>query len=178
MAATIAAYDEAADAYQQYWRERRPRDAIRRFAELAGRGSRVLDAACGPALDVRLLADAGLSVVAGDVAGGVMQVAKTLFPKSPVARWDLRQLPFADETFDGVWAAAALQHLPRDGIRSALAELTRVQRAGPVFASFRRGEGDLEAVEDPPAGTVYATTVSADECKALLLDAGYRNVEV
>lgn len=176
--ASVAAYDKAAVAYQEQWRQRRPLDAVRKFAALAGRGAVVLDAACGPALDVRVLRDAGLRVVAGDLSGEVMRVAKMLFPKGSLARWDYRRLPFLDATFDGIWAPAALQHLPRAEIRPALAELRRVQRSGPAFVTFRAGSDDLGPVEDPPAGLVYATAVTADELKALLLEAGYSEVEV
>lgn len=175
---TIAAYDEVATEYQEHWRARRPLAAIRRFADMVGRGGRVIDVACGPALDVRLLRDAGLAVVAGDLSQESMRVGHTLFPKGALARWDFRRLPFSDDMFDGVWAPAALQHLPRGHLRRGLAELRRVQRRGPVMLSFREGSGDLEPVQDPPAGTVYATTLTADELKALLLGAGYGQVQV
>lgn len=175
---TLAAYDRAAEDYQEQMSQRRPLDAIRKFAGMAGRGARVLDPACGPALDVRVLRDAGLMVVAGDLSEESMRLGKVLHPKGALARWDFRRLPFAHGTFEGVWAHGALQHLPRAHIRAALAELRRVQRSGPVFLSFREGAGDLDPVEDPPAGIVYATTVSADELRALLLDAGYGEVEV
>lgn len=177
-AKSVAAYDAAADAYQERHRDLRPRDAARKFAALAGRGGRVLDPACGPALDLRLLRDGGLHVVAGDLAHEAMRVGKTLFPKGSLARWDFRRLPFPDDIFDGVWAPAALQHLPRVEIRAALAELRRVQRRGPMFLTFAAGDSDLEAFDDPPAGTVYLTRVSEDELHALLVAAGYREVEV
>lgn len=178
MSHTLAAYERGAAQYQEFWRDRRPRDALRRFAELTGRGGRVLDPASGPALDVRLLRDAGLHPVAGDLAFEPLRLSKVLHPKGSLARWDLRRLPFADATFDGIWGPTALQHLPRAHIRPSLAELRRVQRRGPIFLSFREGFGDLEPVDDPPVGTVYATTVTAAELQALILDAGYRQVEV
>lgn len=178
IADTLAAYDHAAEVYQEHRSDRRPLDAVRKFAGLAGRGARVLDVACGPVLDVRVLRDAGLKVVAGDRSHEAMRIGKLLFPKGSLARWDFRRLPFADETFSGIWAHAALQHLPRAHMRAGLVELRRVHRDGPIFLSFREGSGDLEAIDDPPAGTVYATTVSADELRALLLDAGYIEVEV
>lgn len=172
------AYDEAATAYLDHWKDNRPLDAVRKFAGLAGRGTCVLDVACGPALDVRLLRDGGLHVVAGDRSHEAMRVGKTFFPKGSLARWDYRQLPFAAAAFDGIWAPAALQHLPVSQIRSALAELRRVHRRGPIFLTFPLGAADLAPFEDPPAGTVYATAVSADELKALLLTAGYVEVEI
>jgi len=119
-----------------------------------------------------------LKVVAGDLSHESMRLGRLLFPKGSLARWDFRRLPFPDDVFGGVWAPAALQHLPRAQIRPALAELRRVQRSGPVFATFRQGAGNLDPVEDPPAGTVWATSVSSDELRALLLGAGYGEVEV
>lgn len=175
---SVDAYDASAADYQEEWRDRRPLDAVRKFATLAGRGARVIDVACGPALDVRLLRDAGLQVVAGDRSEAAMRLCQTLFPKKPLARWDYRALPFSDATFAGVWAPAALQHVPRTQMRAALGELRRVHAGGPIFVTFREGSGDLEPVEEPAVGTVYATSVSPDELKALLLDQGYTDVEV
>jgi ubiquinone/menaquinone biosynthesis C-methylase UbiE len=176
-AMSIKAYDEAAAAYLDHWKDARPLDAVRKFSGLAGRGAVVLDAACGPAVDVRLLRDGGLHVVAGDRSHEAMRVGKTFFPKGSLARWDYRQLPFADATFGGIWAPAALQHLPVKEIRPALAELRRVHDRGPIFVTFPQGHANLAPLEDPPAGTVYATAVTEDEVKALLLAAGYVEVE-
>ena len=175
---TVAAYDAAAAEYQEAWRQRRPLDAIRKFSALVGRGGRVLDVACGPALDVRLLRDAGLKVVGGDRSHESMRLARTLFPKGSLARWDYRRLPFGDGVFDGIWAPAALQHMPRGQIRRTLGEWRRVQRKGPIFVTFREGSDDLQAIEDAPAGTVFATSVSVEQLRALLVDAGYDEVEV
>lgn len=175
---SIAAYDAAAEAYQQAWWDHRPLDAVRTFARMAGRGALVIDVAAGPVLDVRVLRDAGLVVVAGDRSAASMAIGGKLFPKKPLAVWDYRRLPFVDATFEGVWAPAALQHLPRAEMRAGLAELRRVHRAGPIFVSFREGSGDLELVADEPAGDVHVTSVSEPELKALLADQGYASVEV
>jgi SAM-dependent methyltransferase len=175
---SIAAYDNAAHEYHDLWKEHRPLDAVRAFGSLAGRNARVVDVACGPALDVRLLRDQGLDVFAGDRSEELMRIGHMLFPKRPLARWDFRRLPFPDDAFDGVWAPAALQHLPRREIRAALSELRRVHRRGPIFVSFREGRSDLELVDEPGIGEVYLTTVTAAELKTLLLDQGYQQVEV
>ena len=177
MEQSIATYDEAAADYHEFWKERRPLDAVRRFGRLAGRGALVLDVASGPGLDVRALRDVGLTVVAGDRSGENMRIGHLLHPKRPLGRWDFRRLPFADDTFEGIWAPAALQHLPRHELRAGLGELRRVHRQGPIFVSFRLGHGDLELVEDPPAGEVHATSLIPDEVVALLLDQGYTKVE-
>ena len=177
MRSTVDSYDQAAADYHAFWKERRPLDAVRRFSRLAGRGAVVLDVASGPALDVRPLRDAGLVVVAGDRSHENMRIGQVLHPKRPLGRWDFRRLPFADATFEGIWAPAALQHLPRRELRAGLRELRRVHRMGPIFVSFRLGNGDLEPVEDPPAGEVHATSLLPEEITALLLEQGYARVE-
>ena len=174
----VAVYDAAAEEYERAWRGHRPLDAVRKFSALAGRGARVVDVASGPALDVRLLRDAGLKVFAGDLSHESMRVGKLFHPKGALARWDFRRLPFPDGSFAGVWAPAALQHLPRRGLRTGFRELRRVHATGPIFVSFPEGSTDLAPSDDAPAGAVHTTAVSPEECRALLLDAGYGEVEV
>lgn len=174
----IEAYGRAAQEYHDLWKELRPLDAIRTFGTLAGRDARVIDVACGPALDVRLLRDQGLAVFAGDRSEELMRIGHVLFPKRPLARWDFRRLPFSDAVFGGVWAAAALQHLPRREMRAALGELRRVHASGPIFVSFREGQSDLAVTDEPGVGTIHVTSVTGDELKTLLLDQGYQQVEI
>ena len=57
-------------------------------------------------------------------------------------------------------------------------ELVRVQRGGPIFLTFPEGESDMGLIEDPPAGEVQVTSVSAEELRGLLLRMGYVDVEV
>lgn len=175
---TVHTYDRCAAAYLDAWKDRRPRDSARSFARMAGAGALVLDVAGGPGLDVRLLRDVGLRAASGDLSPECMKVARTFFPKGLLARWDFRHLPFADRTFDGIWAPAALQHLARKDIIPALRELQRVQRGGPLFLTFPEGETDLGTMEDPPAGTVRATSVTPEQLRGLLLRLGYVDVEV
>ena len=52
----------------------------------------------------------------------------------PALVGDLRALPFADASFDGVWACAALVHLPEADAVGAMAELARVAKPGALVA--------------------------------------------
>lgn len=175
---TVNAYDRCAAEYLQAWKDRRPRDSARTFARMAGADAMVLDVAGGPGLDVRLLRDAGLKAASGDLSAECMRVARTYFPKGLLARWDYRKLPFADATFGGIWAPAALQHLPRRAILPALREFKRVQSGGPIFLTFPEGETDMAPMDDPPAGVVQVTSVTPEELRGLLLRMGYVDVEV
>ena len=176
--ATVNTYDACAEEYLQAWKDRRPRDSARTFARMAGDGALVLDVAGGPGVDVRLLRDMGLKAASGDLSAECMRVARTFFPKGLLARWDYRSLPFADDQFSGIWAPAALQHLPRRAILPAMREFRRVQATGPIFVTFPEGESDMAPMEDPPAGMVQVTSITPEELQALLLRIGYVDVEV
>jgi catechol 2,3-dioxygenase-like lactoylglutathione lyase family enzyme len=86
-------------------------------------------------------------------------------PRSPV--WNLRQLGFASETFDGVWCAAVLLHLTRRDAPDAVAELARVLRPGGLLhLSLKEGVG--EAVTGEAIGEVrFFTYYAPAEVRAL-----------
>jgi SAM-dependent methyltransferase len=46
---------------------------------------------------------------------------------------DMRDMPFSDDSFDGVVSVAAIDHLNQEGIAKALAEVTRVLRPDGQF---------------------------------------------
>ena len=51
-----------------------------------------------------------------------------------VMRADLRSLPMAGETLDGIWCCAALLHVPLHETMDVLAEIRRVLRHGGHLA--------------------------------------------
>lgn len=95
----------------------------------------VLDAGCGSGRDARLLADRGASVIGVDISEGLLRVARRDNPDIDFVDGDLRQLPFDDAMFDGVYARTSLLHLETvDDMQQALRELARVLRPnGALF---------------------------------------------
>jgi SAM-dependent methyltransferase len=51
-----------------------------------------------------------------------------------VVRGDLRCLPLASLSTDGIWCCAALLHVPHDQTMDALGEMRRILRPGGCFA--------------------------------------------
>ncbi|HMP01628.1 MAG TPA: class I SAM-dependent methyltransferase [Gemmatales bacterium] len=130
---TLAAGPEAlrvdADAYLDHETWLRPAFAL--LGDVAGR--RVLDFGCGHGMAGVLLAERGAQVVGFDLAGGyVAEAAARSAVHRLTQRWAGVQaagerLPFADRSFDRVWAHAILHHLD---LPTAAAELRRVLRPG------------------------------------------------
>ena len=69
-----------------------------------------------------------------DRTDALLSAGRCPYPSLPLVRADLRYLPFQALSFDGLWAAASLTHLPKPKARRALTELRRLVRPGGFFA--------------------------------------------
>lgn len=135
VAASVAAYSEHADAYAAHNADSMAAAAAR-FAGLLADGASILDAGCGPGRDLARFAALGHRPVGVDLNPDFVAIART---RGTAHLGDLRQLPFADNHFDAVWACASLVHLPEDDTTAALRELHRVTKAGgPVCVSVKQ----------------------------------------
>lgn len=139
---TIAAYDAMADAYAARFQHTTLTAYIQRFVDLLGGGSRILDAGCGHGRDCADFRGRGLDPIGLDLSRGLLRQAQTR-TDAPLIQGDLRFLPLARASFDGVWSCASLVHLCPDDLALAIAEFARVLRAGgALFISTRAGIGD------------------------------------
>ena len=111
----------------------------------------VADLGCGPARDGAILAEAGHRMAGIDRSAGMLAQAANLLPRR-VAQADLRSLPLASGSLDGIWCAAALLHVPHGQTMSVLGEMHRVlRRDGRLALITAAGQGTrLEEVSYAP----------------------------
>lgn len=145
--ATQAAYSSIATDYARKWHQPPPWmvDELDRLAGLLGQDARVADIGCGPGHHTRLLRDRGLRANGFDLSEEMLAACGT----SGVVRADMLTLPLATGALDGIWCAAALLHVPRLSVPTALAEFARVLRSGGELA-LAVAEGDGERWETVP----------------------------
>lgn len=175
---SVAAYDEHAAAYQLGLRRHRPASELRRFAQAAGRGTIVLDAACGPANDLRLLRDAGVHPIGLDLSHGALVHARMLLPRDGLVQAAVQDPPFGDGVFGGLWCNGTLTHLPRDQWRATFAALVRTLGQGPVTLLCYRGEVDLTEVVDDVLGTIHVSAATEEEVAGMFDERGLEDVRV
>jgi ubiquinone/menaquinone biosynthesis C-methylase UbiE len=147
------------------------------FLTQAGPGTTILDLGCGAGRDLACLSAQGASVVGADLSAGMLAQAKQ-HGVGQLLRVDMRRLPFADDSFGGVWCSASLLHLPKQDAPGALAEMHRVLApGGPLMLAIQQGDG--EAWETWPYGTVerFFARYQPDEIARLLTEAGFTVVE-
>ena len=148
-----AAYDQIAGQYASR-RAGLDRSFPQLRAALAGRLPRVADIAdlgCGPGLDGAQFARAGHRVTGVDRSAGMLAHAARALP-GRVVRGDLRRLPLASRSIDGIWCSASLLHVPHDQTTAALDEMRRILRPGGCLALVTAaGQGArLESVPYAP----------------------------
>ncbi|MBT3412944.1 MAG: class I SAM-dependent methyltransferase [Candidatus Jacksonbacteria bacterium] len=98
-----------------------------------GPASRIslLDVGCGNGRFFEMLQDVSCEYQGVDASEGMIREARKKYPQTPFTIGDMRDLPFADNSFDGVIAIASLNHmLSHADQKKALKEMFRVLKPG------------------------------------------------
>ena len=130
-----AVYDEIAGLYtgRQAGRGRSFPDLMAAFTASLPDAADIADLGCGPARDGATFAEAGHRVTGLDRSAGMLALAAGAL-SGRVAQADLRSLPLATGSLDGIWCCAALLHVPQDQAGTVLGEMRRVLRRGGHLA--------------------------------------------
>jgi SAM-dependent methyltransferase len=141
---------------------------------------KVLDIGCGNGKDTGYLITKGASVVAMDFSSGMLGEARSHVQNGLLCRMDMRNLAFANEVFDGVWANGCIYHVPKVEVVHVLKDIMRVLRPLGIF-SFNVKTGSGERLEDSPrsfsGGPRFYAYYTISEMKKLLKGAGFAVLE-
>jgi SAM-dependent methyltransferase len=102
----------------------------------------ILDIGCGPGRDLKTFSDLGHCAVGLDGAESFAQMARE-YSGCEVWHQDFLQLNLPDQYFDGVYANAALFHVPSVELPRVLGELhATLKPGGVIFTSNPRGHNE------------------------------------
>ena len=133
---TVQAYERHQDRYLQEWNSQRykiPPHLKAWVAHLPKEGV-LLDLGCGPGQDTHYLRRKGFSVYGVDLTWSFLQAAKRRAAWASLLQADMRFLPFPEQVFDGIWAAASVIHLPKARARTLFRKLFRLTKPGGWLA--------------------------------------------
>ncbi len=133
----------------------------------------ILDLGCGSGRDMAWFEARGARLIGADLSFGMLAEARKN-ARGPLCQLDMRRLAFASGRFAAVWCQAALLHLPKRLVPTALAEIRRVLAPGGV-AHVAVQQGDSEGYETRPYEPVerYYAHYQPHELAALLREAGF-----
>ena len=106
------------------------------FNQLPGRN--ILDLGSGPGRDALFFRENGFQPICVDIATNMARATHRQGLLSCVG--DAEELPFADNSFAGVWAYTSLLHMPKNKFPDALREIERVlDDSGVLFLGMKEG---------------------------------------
>lgn len=176
-----AYYDQRAPEYDDWWLGRgrfadreRPgwNEELRRLENIVAElpPKRTLDVACGTGFLTRHLRG---EVVGLDASARMLELAREQAPSADFTRGDALALPFADGTFERVFASYFYCHLEADERARFLAEARRVAPELVIVASVHH-DGDAfdrleeRTLDDGSTWTVYKRVFTGDRLAAEL----------
>lgn len=104
-------------------------------------GGKILDAGCGTGRDTQYFQRQGFDTHGVDIAQGMVEYAQNN-RGGRYYQMDIRDLGFADESFDGLWSPATIYFVDKSGQSEALKEFYRVLKSdGIARIGFKVGDG-------------------------------------
>lgn len=177
---TIDAYERSAKECLARWSKRRYRrpPLLVQWLQRLPAGARLLDLGCGGGQDADSLDQRGYRIVGVDRTSALLSAGRRRYPLLSLVRADLRDLPFQASSFDGLWAAASLIHLPKPDARQILAVLYRLARPGGLFAATVTYGAKSRIVTDGWVPGRYFARWRKDELARAVRRAGWSILEL
>lgn len=173
-------YNKIAEDYAQKKEREYSSTEIDAFTSLLAPVSRIVSAGCGHGRDMAHFREIGYDVAGVDISEALLKNGRQRHPNLAFALADMRNMPFADESFHGVWAHESIHHLEKQDIVPALQEFHRVLVPGGVlFILTRQGRGDVEVKEPMSSGQAREyTLLEPDELHGMLAQIGFEQIEL
>ncbi len=144
-----------------------------RFMQMLRERPRVLDLGCGTGRDMAWMEKQGASVIGADLSEGMLAEARGIV-RGPLVQADMRQIPFADASFDGVWCMASMLHVPRADAPTALGEIRRVLVSGGVLLlGLQMGDGETWEKNPYGEGDRFFARYSEEEAIRMVTQADF-----
>ncbi len=146
---TISTYNKIADIYTDRYFDISPdQPLVDRFLDLLEPEAKILDVGCGPGNFTQYLVSQGFQVEGIDLSEGMLASARGHLPHVPLQNMDLRDLTYPDNSFDGIFSAYSLIHVPAAEINKTLLGFHRVlTENGYLFILAQKGSPDHMADE-------------------------------
>lgn len=178
---TRNAYDRAAQKYHdlfhnEMYEKKYDQNLLDSFAARFTKGSLICDAGCGPSAHIgRYLFDLGFNVVGLDISEKCIELAKLHNPEMKFECADINNMPFNDNTLDGIISYYSIINTPKIYINKLFGEFKRVlKRNGYLLVSVKTGttEGFIEGLLEIHSKH-YFTLFTIEEIENYFNDSGF-----
>ncbi|MBD5388650.1 class I SAM-dependent methyltransferase [bacterium] len=143
-------------------------------------GGKILDAGCGCGTDAKYMHSHGFDITGVDNAENMLAIARQKFPGGRLRMQDMKNLGFADDSFDGLLASYSLTYIPKADVPSVLAKFYRILKSdGILCVGLLAGCSAETTLPEPfcPTLNLDLNVMSMGEIQDLLHNAGFRVIQ-
>lgn len=173
----VDTYEKIAVKYaQQYFDDMVDVPYINKFLDMLPKRGKILDIGSGPGQFAKHMSEKGFEVTGIDFSQVMVAIAKERVPKVDFRHMDMRQLNFPDNSFDGVFSAYSLIHIPSEEVLATLKGFHRVLKAGGyVEIAVQKGEAD-KIIDEPfmPTEKMFFNFFTEERITKFLEDAEFQ----
>lgn len=175
----VATYEKIARAYaQQYFDDLVDLPYVNEFLDLLPTGGKILDVGSGPGQFSQHMLAKGFQVTGIDFSEEMLAIAREKVPTGSFEYMDMRHLSFPNSTFDGLFAAYSLIHIPSEEIEVTLRGFNRVLKPGGYLElAVQQGEAD-QIINEPflPSEKMFFNFFTPERLTKYLTAAGFEIV--
>jgi 2-polyprenyl-3-methyl-5-hydroxy-6-metoxy-1,4-benzoquinol methylase len=170
---TIKAYDAIAEKFTETWFDHPPLQALELLNEHLPGPCTILDAGCGPGHHSRFFMKKGHEVTGIDLSSEMVRIAEAKTKGIVYRHMDMRSLTFPSRSFDAVWCAGSIIHVPKESLGAQLFEFKKVLKPSGVLGLNLQIARKSEIAAD---GRFFEFYGSREEITRLVKIAGFEIV--
>ena len=175
----VDTYEKIAGKYaEQYFDDMVDVPCIEKFLTRLPKQAKILDVGSGPGQFAKHMIETGFEVIGVDFSKEMVTIAKEKVPTGNFLHMDMRHLDFPDNSFDGVFSAYSLIHIPSEEIQATLQGFYRVLKVGGyVEIAVQKGDAD-KIINEPfmPTEKMFFNFFTEERISKFLEDAGFQIV--
>jgi ubiquinone/menaquinone biosynthesis C-methylase UbiE len=177
---TKESYQITAKAYASNVASLAPLASIEKFSKLLPNDATIIDIGCGSGRDAKLFNNMGVNVVGIDFSSNLLEIAKEHAPLSTFKLMDMETMDFPQATFDGVWAACSLGHIPKSHLPQVLNKINYILKdKGYFYLALKKGLGEKLEFDERYKGNIqkFWSFYEEKELKEILVAAKFSILE-
>lgn len=175
----VDTYEKIAGKYaEQYFDDMVDVPYIDKFLAKLPKKGKILDVGSGPGQFAKHMTEKGFEVIGIDFSKEMVAIANGKIPTVIFRHMDMRQLDFPDNSFDGLFSAYSLIHIPSEEVLETLKGFRRVLKVGGyVEIAVQKGEAD-KIIAEPfmPTEKMFFNFFTEERIAKYLQDAGFEIV--
>ena len=176
----IDQYDKIAARYAQKIAPRLRKENLEQLTSYLEPHASIIDLGCSAGRDCRYFKDKGFNAIGIDLSKNLLDIARKNNPEIKFIQCDVRQLPFSDNYFQGMWANAVFHHLEKKDMIDALIEWKRVLKEnGILYLRTKMGKGQWKGEDELSVGELREfTLLSKNELSEMIKKTGFKKISL